>query len=121
VFENRVLRKIFGPKTDEVTRYWKKLHNEDLNDHYSSLSIVRVIKWRRMRWVGYIARMGVNTVFWWGNLRERGHWGDPGADRGIILRWTFRKWDVAVWTESNKANNVFSINSAFRPTRPSTG
>jgi hypothetical protein len=49
VFENRVLRRIFGPKRDEVTREWKKLHNEELNNLYSSLNIVRVIKSRRMR------------------------------------------------------------------------
>jgi hypothetical protein len=58
VFENRVLRSIFGPKRDEVTREWRKLHNEKLNDLYSPPNIIRVIKSRRMRWVGYVARMG---------------------------------------------------------------
>ena len=58
VFENRVLRRIFGPKRDEVTGDWRKLHNEELNDLYCSHNIVRVIKWRRMRWVGNVARMG---------------------------------------------------------------
>jgi hypothetical protein len=58
VFENRVLRRIFGPKRDEVTGGWKKLHNEELHGLYSSLSIVRVIKTRRMRWAGHVARMG---------------------------------------------------------------
>jgi hypothetical protein len=57
VFENRVLR-IFGPKRDEVTGEWRKLHNEELNNLYSLLSIVRVIKSRRMRWEGHVARMG---------------------------------------------------------------
>jgi len=57
VFENRVLR-IFGPKRDEVTGEWRKLHNEELNDLYCSPIIVRVIKSRRMRWVGPVARMG---------------------------------------------------------------
>ena len=56
VFESRVLRTIFGPKRDEVTGEWRKLHNEELNDLYSSLSIVRVIKSRRMRWAGHVAR-----------------------------------------------------------------
>ena len=58
VFENRVLRKVFGPKRDDVTREWRKLHNEELNDLYSLPSIVRVVKSRRMRWAGHVARMG---------------------------------------------------------------
>jgi hypothetical protein len=58
VFENRVLRRIFGPRRDEVTREWRKLHNEQLNDLYSSPNIVRVIKLRIMRWAGHVARMG---------------------------------------------------------------
>jgi len=58
VFENRVLRRMFGPKRDEVTAEWTKLHNEELNNLYSSPNIVRVIKSRRMRWAGYVARMG---------------------------------------------------------------
>jgi hypothetical protein len=58
VFENRLLRRIFGPERDEVTREWRKLHNEKLNDLYCSPNIVRVIKSRRMRWVGHVARMG---------------------------------------------------------------
>jgi hypothetical protein len=58
VFENRVLRRIFGPKRDEVTGEWRKLHNNELHDLYSSPSISRIIKSRRMRWVDHIARMG---------------------------------------------------------------
>ena len=54
----RVLRRIFGPKRDKVTREWSKLHNEELNDLYSSPNIVGVIKSRRMRWAGYVAPMG---------------------------------------------------------------
>jgi hypothetical protein len=53
-----VLRKIFGPKRDEVTGEWRKLHNEELRDLYSSKSIIRIIKLRRMRWAGHVARMG---------------------------------------------------------------
>jgi hypothetical protein len=58
VFENRVLRRIFGPKRDEVTGEWRKLHNEELRDLYSSQSLIRIIKSRRMRWAGHVARMG---------------------------------------------------------------
>ena len=58
VFENRVLRRIFGPRRYEVPGEWRKLHNEELNDLYSSPDIVRVIKSRRMRWAGHVARMG---------------------------------------------------------------
>ena len=57
VFENRVLRKILGPRRDEVTGEWRRLRNEELNDLYSSPNIVRVIKSRRMRWTGHVARM----------------------------------------------------------------
>jgi len=58
VFENMVLRRIFGPRRDEVTGEWRRLHNEELNDLYFSPIIVRVIKSRRMRWAGHVARMG---------------------------------------------------------------
>ena len=58
VFENGVLRRIFGPKIDEVREEWRKLHNKELNDLYCSLNTVRVIKSRRMRWAGHAARMG---------------------------------------------------------------
>ena len=58
VFENMVLRRIFGPRSDEVTGEWRRLHNEGLNDLYSSPNIVRVIKLRRIRWAGHVARMG---------------------------------------------------------------
>jgi len=67
VFENMVLRRIFGPWRDEVTGEWRRLHNEELNDLYSSPNVVRVIKSRRMRWAGHVARIceerGVYRVF----------------------------------------------------------
>jgi hypothetical protein len=72
VFENRVLRGIFGPKRDEVTGEWRKLHNEELNDLCSLPNIVRVVKSRRMRWALHIARMGRRELCigcWWENLR----------------------------------------------------
>ena len=76
VFDNMVLRRIFGPRRDEVTGEWRRLHNEELNDLYSSPNIVRVIKLRRMRWAGHVARMGEERGCigsWWGNRRERDH------------------------------------------------
>jgi hypothetical protein len=72
VFENRVLRRIFGPKKDELTGAWRKLHNEELNDLYCSSNIVRVIKSKRMRWAGiqHVRSRGEAYIgFWWGNLR----------------------------------------------------
>jgi hypothetical protein len=76
VFENRVLRRIFGPKRDEVTGEWRKLHNEDLHDLYSSPSIIRIIKSRRMRWAGHVARRGRRGTliyYWWESQREKDH------------------------------------------------
>ena len=58
VFEDMVLRRIFGPRRDEVTGEWRRLHNEELNDLYSSPAILRVIKCRRLRWAGHVTRMG---------------------------------------------------------------
>jgi len=58
VFENRVLRRVFGPKRDKVTGKWRKLHTEELTDLYSLPNIVRVVKSRKMRWAGHVARMG---------------------------------------------------------------
>jgi hypothetical protein len=58
VFENKVLRRIFGPKRDEVTGWSRKLHNQELRDLYSSPSIIRIMKSRRMRWAGHVAQMG---------------------------------------------------------------
>jgi hypothetical protein len=76
VFENRVLRRIFGLKRDEVTGGWKQLHNEELRDLYSSPSIIRIIKSRRIRWAGHVARMGRRETrirYWWESQRERDH------------------------------------------------
>jgi hypothetical protein len=81
-----VLRRIFGPKTDEVAGEWRELHNEELNDLYSSPNIFRVIKSRRMRWAGHVASTGnrkVCTGFWWGKMRERDNLEVPGVDGRI--------------------------------------
>jgi hypothetical protein len=63
VFENRVLRKIFGPKRDGATGDWRKLHNEELHNLYSSPNIIRMITSRRMRWAGHVARMGKRNAY----------------------------------------------------------
>ena len=101
VFENMVLRRIFGPRKDEVTGEWRRLHNEELNDLYSSPNILRVIKSRRMRWAGHVARIGEERGCigsCWGNRRERDHWGDLGLNGWVILGWISRRWVVGIWT-----------------------
>jgi len=86
MFENRALRSIFGCKTDEVAREWRKVHKEELNDLYSSPNTVRVIKSRksvgRGMWHAW-ERGQVHTGFWWGDLRERCYLEDPGVDGKI--------------------------------------
>ena len=84
VFEKRVLRRIFGPKRDDVTGEWRKLHNEELNDLYCSPDIVRVLKSRRTRWAGH-------TGFWCGNLMERDHFEELGVNGRVILKWIIKK------------------------------
>jgi hypothetical protein len=89
VSENRVLRKIFGPKWEEDGS-WRKLHNDELHSLYSSPNIVSVIKSRRMRRAGNVARMGrgeVFTGFWLGGPKERDHWEDLGVSGRITLSW----------------------------------
>jgi hypothetical protein len=101
VFENRVLRRVFGPKRDEVTEEWRKLHNEELNDLYSLPSIVRVVKSRRMRWAGHVARMGENRGMQRVLVRKpdgRRPLGRPRRRWEVILRWIFRKLEGVVGT-----------------------
>jgi hypothetical protein len=74
VFENKMLRRIFGPKRDEVTGDWRKLHNDELHNLYYSPN--RMIKSRRMRWVGHVARMGrrgMHIWYWWESQKEGDH------------------------------------------------
>ena len=94
VFENRVLRTVFGPKRDEVTGEWRKLHNEDLRDLYSLPNIVRVVK-SRIRWAGHVVRMeegrGVHRVLV-GKPKGKRPVGRPRLDGRLLLRWIFKKW-----------------------------
>jgi hypothetical protein len=70
VFENRVLRRIFGPKRDEVTGEWRRLHNKEVYALYSSPNIIRVIKSRRLRWAGHVARMGKRRAAYRASVRK---------------------------------------------------
>ena len=97
MFKNRVLRRIFGPKRDEVKREWSKLYNEERNDLYSSPNIVQVIKSRKVRLAGHVAYMGEGRGMYSvlvGKAEGKNDWRDTGIDGRIILRWIFRRWDV---------------------------
>jgi len=103
VFENRVLRRIFGSRRDEVTGEWRKLHNEELNGLYSSPNIVRVIKSRRMKLAGHVERMGDRRGIYRILVRKpegKGPLGTPRRRWEGDIKWIFRKWDVGVWTGS---------------------
>jgi hypothetical protein len=96
VFENRVLRRIFGPKRDEVVGEWRRLHNRELYPLCFSSNIIRVIKSRRLRWAGHVACMVERRGAYRdlvGKPEGRNHLEDPGVDGRIILKWVFEKWD----------------------------
>jgi hypothetical protein len=95
VFQNRVMRRVFGPKRDEVTGECRKHHNDELCDLYSSPNILQAIKSRTMIWVGHVARTGRKETFIGFGGKT---WGDQSIDGRLILRWIFRNWDVGVWT-----------------------
>jgi len=101
VFENMVLRRIFGARRDEVMGQWRRLHNEELNDLYCSPNIVRVIKSKRMRWVGHVPRMGEERGVYRvlvGKPEGKRPLGDLGIDGWIILGRISRRWDLGIWT-----------------------
>jgi hypothetical protein len=104
VFENRVLRRICGSKRDEVTGEWRRLHNEELNDLYSSTNIIRVIKSRRLRWAGHVAHMGEGRGAYMILVRRpdgrrpfgrlRGRWED-----NIKMDLQEVEWDGVAWVD----------------------
>jgi hypothetical protein len=93
VSENRVLRKMFGPKKDDVTGEWRRLHNEGLHHLVSSQNIIRVTKARRMGWAGHVARIAHRKGAY---LRDRDHLEDTGVDGRIILKLMFKKYELAI-------------------------
>ena len=101
VFENRVLRRIFGPKRDEVTGEWRKLHNEELNDLCCSPNIIQVIKSRRIRWAGHVARRGERRDTYRvlvGKPEGKRTLGRPRCGWEVVFKIMLRKWDEEGWT-----------------------
>ena len=97
VFENRVLRRIFGgPKRDEVAGEWGKLHNEELYELYCSPNIIRAIKSRRMRWAGHVAGKGDSRCAYRvlvGRLEGKTPLGKLRLNGRVLLKWIFSSWD----------------------------
>jgi hypothetical protein len=94
VFENRVLRTIFGSNRDEVMGGWRKLHNEELHNLYSLSSIIRMLKSRRMRWTGHVARMRESKMhirYWWESQKERDYYEDQYVGWWRILKWILER------------------------------
>jgi hypothetical protein len=100
MFENRVLRRIFGPKRDEVTGGWRKFHNEELHKSYSSPSIIRMTTSRRMKWPEHVARRGEKRNAYTILVgKPRDHWEDQDVDGWTILKWILERQDGMIWIE----------------------
>jgi len=99
VFENRVLRRIFGPKREEVAGGWRRLHNEELRNSYALPNIIiTVIKSRRMKWAGSVICLGEKCILFWSeNLNGRDHSENLGIDSKIILERILQKYGEKVW------------------------
>jgi hypothetical protein len=92
--------KIFGPKRDEVTGEWRKLHNEELHNLYLSPDIIRQVKSRRMRWAGHVARMERRekcTRFWWDSPKGNDHWEDQGVGGKMGSEWILVRLAWGMW------------------------
>jgi hypothetical protein len=103
VFQNSVLRRIFGQKRDEVTGGWRKLHNEELHNLYSSPSIIRIIRSRRMRWAWHVARIGrrgMHIGYCWESQKEIDHWEDQDVVGWKILKCILEIYIEMLWTGS---------------------
>jgi hypothetical protein len=103
VFENRGLRRIFGPNRDEVTEEWRRLHDKELYALYSSPNIIRVIKSKRLRWARHVTRMGESSGTYRGLVGKRegrGQLENSDVEGRIILKWIFERLDGGVWTGS---------------------
>jgi hypothetical protein len=111
VFDNRVLRRIFEPKRDEVTGEWRKLHNEELHNLYSSPDIIRLIKSRRMRWAGHVARMGEERKVWRVLVEN------PDGERPLGRQ--RRRWEDGIRTELGRL--VGEVRSGFNWLRIKAG
>jgi hypothetical protein len=101
VFENRVLRGIFGPTRDEVTAEWRKLHKGELHNLYSSRDFIRQIKSRRMRWTGHVACMREGRNMYKvleGKRKEKDHLEDQGVDGRMGSKWTSGRLVAGVWS-----------------------
>jgi hypothetical protein len=117
VFENRVLRRIFGLKRNEVTGEWRKLHNEELRGLYSSPSIIRIIKSRMMRWAGHVARMGEKRIAFRllvGKVERKRPLGRPRRSLVDIIRIDFGEvgWGDLDWIDLTKDRRAF-VNSVL--------
>jgi hypothetical protein len=115
VFENRVLRRIFGPERDKVTGEWRKLHNGELHNLYSSPDIIRQLKSRRMRWAGHVASMGEGRNVYRvsvGKPKERDHLKDQGIDGRMALEWILERlagagvWSGFSWLRSGTVGGL---------------
>jgi hypothetical protein len=104
VFGNRMLMRIFGPKRDEVMGDWRKLHNEELHNLYSSPNIITMVKSRRMRWAGHVARMGETRIAYRilvGKPEGKTPLGRPRHEWVDNNKWILDTYDGMVWTGSN--------------------